>query len=72
MFCPKCAGDTRVCDTRYDGKHNEIFRRRICKDCSSEFFTVEFDIIANESFVKLWKTLTRGSGSRYDERRANE
>ena len=66
MLCPKCGGVTRVCDTRYDGKENEIFRRRACKDCSHEFFTVEFNIEANDKFIKLWKTLTRGLGIKCD------
>ena len=62
MLCPKCGSSTKVCDTRYDGKENEVFRRHICKTCSHEFFTVEFEVENNNKFVSLWKSLTRGSG----------
>lgn len=59
MICPKCGGDTRVGDTRYEEKENEIFRRRVCKNCSNEFFTVEFGIEVDDKFMKLWKALAR-------------
>lgn len=62
MLCPKCGGGTKVCDTRYDNKENEVFRRHACKDCFSEFYTVEFEIEANNKFVSLWRALTRGTG----------
>ena len=64
MLCPKCGYDTKVCDTRYDKKENEVFRRHVCKECGHEFFTVEFEVDMNEKFVSLWKTCYRGSGRR--------
>ncbi len=67
MLCPKCGGNTKVCDTRYETNENEVFRRHICKDCSEEFFTVEFSIESNKKFVDLWKKLARGSGGKYGE-----
>lgn len=68
MLCPRCNGATKVCDTRYDKKENEVFRSHICKDCSHEFFTVEFEVEKNDKLVRLWKTLARGSGSMYKKR----
>lgn len=65
MLCPKCGGATKVCDTRYDGKDNEVFRRHACKDCSEEFFTIEFEVENNDKFIDLWKSLTRGAGRNY-------
>ena len=64
MLCPKCNGVTMVCDTRYNAKENEMFRQRTCKVCSHKFFTIEFDIEANNKFTMLWKTLIRGSGKK--------
>ena len=61
MLCPKCGGVTKVCDTRYEDKENEIFRRRACKQCANEFFTVEFDVETNAKFDMLWKRLKRGA-----------
>lgn len=62
MLCPKCGGKTTVCDTRFEGKENETFRRRICKSCDNEFFTIEFEIETNDKFIGLWKKLVRGGG----------
>lgn len=62
MLCPKCGCDTKICDTRYDKKENEVFRRHVCKSCRNEIFTIEFEIENNSKFAKIWRTLTRGSG----------
>lgn len=62
MLCPKCGGGTKVCDTRYEGKENEVFRRHECKVCDNEFYTIEFEIESNNKLIDLWKSLTRGSG----------
>ena len=61
MTCPKCGSATKVCDTRYEEKENEIYRHRICKKCNHDFFTVEFDVEKNDKMINLWKTLSRGS-----------
>lgn len=65
MLCPKCKNATAVCDTRFDDKENEIFRRRVCKECGHDFYTVEFDIEATEKFSNMWKRLYRGSSNTY-------
>lgn len=62
MICPNCGNRTKVCDTRFDQNENEIFRKRMCKTCSHEFFTVEFEIEKTNKFVTLWKTLMRCTG----------
>lgn len=64
MLCPNCKNATKVCDTRFDEKENEVFRRHACKECGTEFFTVEFAVENNNKFASIWKLLSRGSGSR--------
>ena len=73
MTCPKCGGATKVCDTRHEEKENEVFRRRVCKKCEYDFFTVEFDVETNEKMVNLWRSLSRGAlFNRNGGRRNNE
>ena len=62
MICPKCGNATKVCDTRFDEKENEVFRRHSCKICENKFFTVEFDIEETDKFIDLWRSMSRGSG----------
>lgn len=39
MICLKCEGDTQVVDT--GSSSDEIVRRRKCKKCGYQFYTVE-------------------------------
>ena len=39
MTCPECGGESRVTDTRSDKEG--VYRRRKCKVCNRNFFTVE-------------------------------
>lgn len=64
MLCPKCGDSTKVCDTRYERKENEVYRRHICRDCMHEFYTIEFEVENNNKFNDLWKKLARGSGTK--------
>ena len=72
MLCPKCKSATAVCDTRFDVKENEVFRRRICKECGHDFYTIEFDVEANDKFANMWKKLYRGSGNMYNKVKTGE
>lgn len=38
MMCPYCGGDSKVVETRCDGRQ---IRRRKCKDCRRLFYTLE-------------------------------
>ena len=69
MLCSECGGVSKVCDTRYDGKENEVFRHHMCNDCLHEFFTIEFEIENNKKFANMWKKLTRGAGKSYGYRK---
>lgn len=41
MTCPMCGGCTEVKDSRPD--EESVRRRRQCKECGYNFFTVEYD-----------------------------
>ena len=49
MMCPKCGGDTRVVDSRSDGRR---IRKRKCCDCGKTFHTIEV-IISDEAGVAI-------------------
>lgn len=40
MNCPKCGKRTAVVDSR-PLPNNEVFRRRVCKECGFKFITIE-------------------------------
>ena len=42
MICPKCKGKLRTIDT-VNTPDNEVYRRRHCKECGYEFYTIEFE-----------------------------
>ncbi len=41
MVCPYCKKNTRVYNSRARKQTNEIWRRRICKSCNTQFTTIE-------------------------------
>jgi transcriptional regulator NrdR family protein len=41
MDCPYCKYDTLVLDTKHEYKTNQIYRRRVCVNCSKRFTTRE-------------------------------
>lgn len=42
MFCPYCASDTKVTNSRPSAKHPEVWRRRQCKVCNNIWTTREY------------------------------
>lgn len=54
MICPKCGGKTTVEDNSFNPDTNELSRRRRCKACNHEFFTMEFEVECTEQFKKDW------------------
>lgn len=54
MLCPRCAVKAnRVTDVRHT-KENETLRQRVCRNCGFCFYTTEFVVETNESFISLW------------------
>jgi transcriptional regulator NrdR family protein len=51
MTCPVCGGKNHVVDTRQD--IDAVYRKRICKECGHEFFTVEFETESTDEFKRL-------------------
>lgn len=65
MFCKKCGTKTKVIDSRMNKSHpDELLRKHKCpnEDCGYEFFSVEFEVENNDSFIKQWKYSARGVG----------
>ena len=57
MLCPKCKNLARA-DQRNqvtNAKENEFYRKYICKNCKSAFFTVEFEAEENKKFKEEWE-----------------
>ena len=54
MICPKCGEKTTVVDNSFNPGTNELSRRRRCKVCNHEFFTIEFEVECTEQFNKDW------------------
>ena len=52
MVCVYCAGKTRVINSRPQVKSNQIWRRRLCKDCQALFTTIEFHDPAQTWLIK--------------------
>ena len=54
MTCPKCGGDTKVVDCSVNHVDNEVYRKHKCPNCNEVLYTVQFEVIADESFKKTW------------------
>ena len=44
MRCPKCNGKLSVKDIVHNKNDNEVYRKRICKECGETIFTTEFEV----------------------------
>lgn len=53
MVCPLC-GEKMLSERTIHIAHNELFRKRKCKNCGHTFYTVEFQAQLSESFKKEW------------------
>jgi transcriptional regulator NrdR family protein len=49
MYCEKCAGKTKVVDSRPERimEHQAVNRRRVCKDCGYKFSTKERIVVGS-------------------------
>lgn len=53
-MCPECGGRSNVIDNSYNSKCKELYRKRKCEECGTEFFTVEFEAVCNRQFKREW------------------
>lgn len=58
MRCPKCEGKLAIKDN-VRSLHDELFRKRVCEKCGHTLYTVEFEVEANEKFMKEWRKCYR-------------
>ena len=61
MYCPTCGGVLVACETITNTDDQEVYRKRRCSGCGYEFYTVEYEVIANDSFMnelKKWQRIT--------------
>lgn len=61
MLCPKCQSGTYIEDNRSEPNNNEVYRLHKCKNCGHTFHTIEFEVIENEQFKKLWASISRSN-----------
>ena len=73
MLCEKCGGwNVYVKDNVFVPPENTIYRKRICKDCGFEFFTVEFAVEKNDEVaIKEWNKWHRISAKKAAKRKSN-
>lgn len=55
MLCTKCNKTVHVYNTRNNFKDNEVYRRYVCKNCGINFFTVEYEVFVNDSYIKQYR-----------------
>ena len=53
MKCLKCGGKTGVADLVHT-ENNETYRRKECRVCKHEFYTIEFEIECDEKLSTEW------------------
>lgn len=52
MVCIYCRGDTQVINSRHQKRHNQVWRRRECKECGALFTTHEAIELAGAVLVE--------------------
>lgn len=67
MTCQKCGGKTRVVDCSVNHINHEMYRKRKCQNCNEMFYTVEFNVIADENFKKTWRKYYRKHGGKSND-----
>lgn len=66
MNCPECKkGKLRCLGTVTNFKENEIYRKRGCTRCNYLTYTVEYDVVVNESFLKTYSRSLTAQRNRY-------
>lgn len=74
MKCEKC-GSTNVYvkDNVYVPPNNTNYRKRVCKDCGHEFFTIEFILEKNDPVAmeewNSWHRLSRKKATKRKRRK---
>ena len=53
MRCPKCEGKLAIKD-KVVTSNDEVLRKRVCEKCEHTLYTVEFEAIVNDGFMKEW------------------
>ena len=73
MKCEKCGKENvYVKDNVFVPPENTIYRKRICKDCGYEFFTVEFSVEKNDELaIKEWNKWHRISAKKAAKRKSD-
>lgn len=59
MTCPDCNSRLYITDNVLDTDNNELYRKRVCKQCGKELYTIEFQIDIDENLRNNWKKFYR-------------
>ena len=66
MKCPNCGKKLLVKDTVHNVADNEVYRKRICKECGETIFTTEFEVDPDMDYMELWYSNHRHRKHRKD------
>ena len=73
--CSKCGGTMYVNHTVLDDANNELYRRRVCRDCGNAVFTIEYELDDTEQVREVWRSLDGWKNEykhdQYNEKRKN-
>lgn len=74
MKCEKCGSENvYVKDNVYVPPNNTNYRKRVCKDCGCEFFTIEFVLEKNDPVAmdewKKWHRLSMKKATKRKRRK---
>lgn len=58
MNCPGCGAKSRISRTLHSHE-NEIYRQRLCLECSNIFYTIEYEMEYTDTFKKEFNNLLR-------------
>lgn len=70
MKCSKCGGKLAVKDTVHNVTDNEVYRKRVCPDCSAIIFTTEFEVETDKNYLELYNGYHRLFGKSRSQHQA--
>ena len=69
VTCPKCGGEAKAIDAVMNTDSNEKYRRKRCAACGYDFYTIEFEVEADSSFLENWYHYHRETNRVRDRRK---
>ena len=64
IACPKCGAPASVKDVVMNTDDNEQYRKKECTECGHVFFTLEFEVEADDCLLENWYAHHRDTARR--------